>query len=167
MEQLDLFSWKGRKSMTRKPKGAQEWKIVSVRETSADQLPLCVQPDDAVNYWRKHIATASTFNPDVECFAALLLNTKLRIRGHHVVSIGTLNETVTHPREVFRAAVIAAAYGVVLMHNHPSGDPAPSDADLRSTKRLLETGTILQIRVLDHIIVGDTRHFSLREAGLL
>jgi DNA repair protein RadC len=120
-----------------------------------------MQPDDAVSYWRMHIATAPVFNADVECFVVLLLNVKQRIRGHHLVSIGSLNEAMTHPREVFRAAVIVAAFGVVLMHNHPSGDPTPSDTDLRITKRLVETGRVLGINVCDHIIVGNGRHFSL------
>jgi len=71
------------------------------------------------------------------------------------------------PREVFRAAVIGAAYGVVLMHNHPSGDPSPSEADIRMTKRLAESGRILGMEVLDHIIVGNDRHLSLRETGIL
>ncbi len=80
---------------------------------------------------------------------------------------GSLNETMAHPREVFRAAVIGAAFGVVLMHNHPSGDPSPSDADVRMTKRFAESGRILCIEVIDHIIVGSKRHLSLREAGIL
>jgi len=97
----------------------------------------------------------------------LMLNVRQRIRGHHLVSIGSLNETMAHPREVFRAAVIGAAYSVVLMHNHPSGDPSPSDADLRTTKRLAESGRILGIEVVDHVIVGSNRHLSLRETGIL
>lgn len=166
MTQLDLFAWRPAR---RKPKAnhAHEWKIVAVRETAAGSLPECTQPEDAVDYWRRHIATAPLFNPDVECFAVLLLNIKRRIRGHHLVSIGALNETVAHPREVFRAAVIAAAYSVVLMHNHPSGDPAPSEADLAATKRLMASGGILQIQVVDHVIVGEGRHLSLRAAGCM
>ena len=165
MTQLELFSWKPRKKRRAKSQGAQEWKIVSVRETAGIECPDCTEPKDAVRYWRRHIATASLFNPDVECFAVLLLNTKRRVRGHHLVSIGALNETMAHPREVFRAAVIGAAYGVVLMHNHPSGDPSPSDADVRMTKRFVESGRILCIEVLDHVIVGHQRHCSFREMG--
>lgn len=142
-----------------------EWKIVAVRETSPDEMPLCEMPEQAAAYWRDHIATAPVFNPDVECFAVLLLNTKHRIRGHHLISIGSLNETIAHPREVYRAAVIGAAYAVVLMHNHPSGDPNPSEADLRMTRQLEQAGHTLHIRVMDHIIVGYNRHCSLRELG--
>lgn len=167
MNQPELFSWRPHAKRRRKPKGACEWKIVAVRETAPNVQPDCITPADAVEYWRAHIPSAPHFNAEVECFVVLLLNTRKRIRGHHIVSIGALNETVAHPREVFRASVIGAAWGVVLMHNHPSGDPNPSDADIRTTRRLVDAGRILQIEVCDHIIVGDTRHISLREAGII
>jgi DNA repair protein RadC len=167
MEQLDLFAWQSRPVRKRKPRGACEWKIVALRETAPDELPPCESPEKAVEYWRRHIANGLQFNPDVECFAVLLLNTKKRIRGHHVVSIGSLNETVVHPRESFRAAVVGAAYAVVFMHNHPSGDPSPSQADLQVTRQLVEAGKALRIDVLDHIVVGYASHCSLREAGHL
>ena len=138
-----------------------------MRETATGNLPQCVTPLDAVEYWRAHITSAPHFTPDCECFVVLLLNVRLRIRGHHLVSIGSLTEAMACPREVFRAAVIGAAYGVVLMHNHPSGDPSPSEADIRMTKRLAEAGRILGMEVLDHIIVGNDRHSSLRETGVL
>lgn len=145
-----------------------EWKVVSVRECPApEDLSLVNTPTTAVAYWHAHIATAPHFSPDCECLAVLVLNTKLRVRGHHVVSIGGLNETQSHPREIFRVAIAAAGYSIVLMHNHPSGEPEPSDADRRLTKRVSEAGALLQIEVRDHIIVGHHRHFSFREAGML
>jgi hypothetical protein len=91
MSQLNLFSWRPRRGKTKRPKGAQEWKIVSVRETAPDMLPPCMKPEEAVAYWRQHIATAPLFNPDVECFAVLLLNIRNRIRGHHLVSFNSPN----------------------------------------------------------------------------
>ena len=167
MEQLNLFSWQPRRVQKKKAGGACEWKIVALRETAPDEFPVCAVPIDAVSYWREHIATTAHFNPEVECFAVLILNTKQRIRGHHLVSFGCLNQAMAHPREVFRAAVIGAAYGVVLMHNHPSGEVEPSSADVQTTKTLAEAGRILQIEVVDHIIVGHDRHCSFRETGLL
>ena len=169
MTQLDLLSWRprSRRRKSSKAKGAQEWKIVSLRETAPDVLPQCDIPQQAVDYWRAHIATAPHFNPDVECLAVLLLNVKMRVRGHHLVSIGSLNETVAHPREVFRAAVIAAAYAIVVMHNHPSGDPTPSQSDRQITKVFEEAGRILRINVTDHVIVGHEKYCSFKEAGLL
>lgn len=161
----ELFAWRPRR---RRAARAYEWKIVAVRECpSPDELPRCETPAEAVDYWRGNIATAPHFSAECECFAAVLLNTKMRVRGHHLVSIGSLNETMAHPREVFRAAVIAAAYAVVLIHNHPSGDPTPSDADRQMTKVIADAGRILRVNVTDHIIVGHDRHCSFREAGLL
>jgi len=167
MEQPELFAWKPRPVQKDETRGACEWKIVALRETAPDELPMCDVPVQAVSYWREHIATAAHFNSEVECFAVLLLNTKLRLRGHHLVSIGCLNEAMAHPREVFRAAVIGAAYGVVLMHNHPSGEVEPSSSDVRMTKLLVEAGRIVQIEVIDHIIVGHERHCSFRELGII
>ena len=167
MTQLDLLSWRPPPESPARTNGAHEWKIVSVRETAPETLPVCDIPQQAVDYWRAHIATAAHFNPDVECLAVLLLNTKLRVRGHHLVSIGSLNETVAHPREVFRAAVIAAAYAVIVMHNHPSGDPTPSQADRQITRVLAEAGRILRVQVTDHIIVGHAKYCSFRETGLI
>jgi DNA repair protein RadC len=148
--------------------GSCEWKIVAVREMPAPEKMLrCDTPEAAASYWQTHIATAPNFNPEVECFAVLLLNTRHRIRGYQIVSIGSLNETVVHPREVFRAAVISAAYAIVLMHNHPSGEPEPSSADIKVTRMFVEAGKLLRIEVLDHVIVGHQRHYSFREAGHL
>lgn len=166
--QLDLFSWQEQKVTEVAPQlSAAEWKIVCVRETASWRQSACSTPEEAVAYWRMHIATGLLFNPDVECFAVILLNTKYKIRGHHIVSVGALNEAMAHPREVFRAALIGAAYAVVCMHNHPSGDPTPSCADMNVTRALAETGRIVRVEVLDHIVVGAKTHYSMREAGVL
>lgn len=146
----------------------REWKVVGVGETPPpEEMSLINTPASAVEYWQKNIATMPYFNADCECLAVLLLNTKHRVRGHHLVSIGSLNETAAHPREIFRVAVAAAAYCVVLMHNHPSGEVEPSDTDRKLTKRIQEAGELLQIDVRDHVIVGHNRHFSFRDSGLL
>ena len=145
-----------------------EWKVVSVRECPAPEYMQHIgNPADAANYWRQHIATAPQFNPDVECIAVLLLNTRLRVKGHHIASVGTLNEAMASPREVFRVAVASASHAIVVMHNHPSGEPEPSEADRRFTRQLREAGTVLRIEVNDHVIIGHNRHFSFREAGML
>lgn len=129
-------------------------------------------PEYAASYWRDKLPSATWFDPEREMVIAVMLNTRLVATGHSLVSIGSINESVVHPREVFRAAVATGAYGVVLMHNHPSGDPSPSEADRRVTTRLREAGDILGIRLIDHVIIGDPQvapcgHFSFREAGLL
>ena len=95
----------------------------------------------------------------------LLLDTKHRLLRTTRVSVGTLDASVVHPREVFRAAVAAGAAAIVLFHNHPSGDPAPSDDDVALTKRLIRAGDLMGIVVLDHVIVAENSYASLRERG--
>lgn len=103
-----------------------------------------------------------------ENFVIVCLNTKNKIAGIHTVSIGTLNSSLVHPREVFKAAILNNASGIILLHNHPSGDPEPSREDIETTQRLITAGTILGIKVLDHIVIGDyQRYISFREQGLM
>jgi DNA repair protein RadC len=107
----------------------------------------------------------------VESFQVLLLNTRKRLIRVETVSGGLLDTLLVHPREVFRAAIAANAAGVVLVHNHPSGDPAPSDADIKTTRDLIRAGQLLKIEVVDHVIIGRTSaqrakdYSSLRELG--
>ena len=100
---------------------------------------------------------------DREHFVMIALDTKNKIIGFHVVSIGTLNETLTHPREIFKAAFMMNAARIILAHNHPSGDPTPSDLDIAITKRLCTAGRLLDVPVLDHIIVGEHRSVSFAD----
>lgn len=102
-----------------------------------------------------------------EHFKLILLNTRNRIIGISTVSIGTLDSNLVHPREVFKEAIAHSAASVVLAHNHPSGDPEPSEDDLIITKRLKEAGKILGIDVIDHIIISRNSFFSFKTKGLL
>src|ERR1700738_2128246 len=109
---------------------------------------------------------------DRESLRIVLLDTRFRLLAISEVSKGTLNESLAHPREIFKPAISHSAYAFVLVHNHPSGDPAPSDADLRLTRRVAECARMLQIQFLDHIILGSPRegqagYFSFKEAGIL
>lgn len=163
MEQLELFSTVRRRPSRRQP---QEWRVVSCRECpTPEQQQLCETPQEAADYWRSHVAGHPYFNPDCECFVTLLLTTRRRIRGHHLVAIGLVDGVQVHPREVFRAAIIGAAHAVIVMHNHPSGDPTPSFADLRVTRDLQQAGNLLKIEVLDHIIIGNPKFASLKQLG--
>ena len=103
---------------------------------------------------------------DREQFMILHLDIKNRVLKDEIVSIGALTGTIAHPREMFKSAVKESAYSVILVHNHPSGDPTPSDEDLRMTKRLLEAGEILGIKVLDHVIVGKEEWWSYTDHNL-
>jgi DNA repair protein RadC len=100
-----------------------------------------------------------------EMFIELCLDTKNQILKEEVISVGSLNANVVHPREVFKLALTESAAHIIVAHNHPSGDPTPSREDIEITKKLVETGTIMGITVLDHVIIGDGRHFSMKEAG--
>lgn len=102
-----------------------------------------------------------------EHFKLILLNTRNKIIGISTVSVGSLNASIVHPREVFKDAIIHNAYSVILVHNHPSGDPEPSEDDLTITKRLTEAGKILGIEVIDHIIIAKNGFFSFKEKGLI
>jgi len=102
-----------------------------------------------------------------EYFVVLLLDGKNRIILEEQISEGSLNQSIVHPREVYSRAVKESAAAVILVHNHPSGDPAPSREDREITRRLKEAGEVLGIRVLDHIIIGDGSYFSFVEQGLL
>lgn len=102
-----------------------------------------------------------------EYFKVLLLNTKNEIIMIENISIGGLNSSVVHPREVFCTAIKKSACSVIAVHNHPSGNPAPSQSDIDITRRLAEAGELLGIKVLDHLIIGDGVYVSLKETMLL
>jgi len=128
-------------------------------------MEICDTPQKAADYWRLNIATNPYFNPDCECFCVLLLNVRRRVKGHQMLTIGTMDTLLIHPREVFRGAVIANAAFIVLAHNHPSGEPQPSEADIRVTRDLIRAGQLMKIEVLDHVVIGNPSYCSLRELG--
>ena len=100
-----------------------------------------------------------------EVFAILCLTTKYQVIAYHEVGRGTLDSVLVTPREVFTAALLAHSAAIVAVHNHLSGDPTPSPDDLDVTRRLAAAGEVLGIPLLDHIIIGDGRYFSFKEAG--
>ena len=103
----------------------------------------------------------------VEQFGVVLLDTKHRVLRTTILSVGTLDASIVHPREVFREAASGGAAAIVLFHNHPSGDPTPSEDDVALTRRLARAGELMGIDVLDHLILADTRFYSIRESGKL
>jgi DNA repair protein RadC len=105
---------------------------------------------------------------DKEHFWALALNTKNHLLRTIEVSVGSLNASIVHPRELFKEAVAVSAASVVVVHNHPSGDATPSGADIQLTRRLVKAGDVIGIEVLDHVVIGDGgEHSSMRELGLM
>lgn len=103
----------------------------------------------------------------VEEFGVLILDTRHRLKKLQIISRGSLNGSLVHPREVFREAVSAQSAAIIVFHNHPSGDPTPSQEDLDLTRRLAESGRILGIEVLDHVVLGHGRYTSFKELALL
>ena len=104
---------------------------------------------------------------DREQFIIACLNTKNEPTNISVVSVGTLNKAIVHPREVFKTAILSNAASIMAFHNHPSGDTTPSQQDLQLTNRLYEAGELLGIKLLDHLIIGDGSFTSLKEKGYL
>lgn len=139
-------------------------KVTRVCEVPSSNVASASQ---ALAYWRDVITRQLWFDEDKEHLVALLLNTHCDVQGFSLISIGALHETVAYPREIFRAAVASSAYAIVLMHNHPSGDVQPSEADKVVTERCLACGHLLDVRLFDHIIVGGASTYSFRENGAL
>ena len=133
------------------------------RRASAIRLPRGAvrSPQDVADIFTQRLR-----HLDREYFWVVLLDTKNRIITAELISVGGLDAALVHPREIFKAAVRQSASSVILLHNHPSGDPTPSEADLECTRRLVAAGQVMAIDVLDHIIIGEDGYLSLREAGI-
>ena len=130
--------------------------------SEAVDRPTIKSPDDVVNLVAEEMRYL-----DREHFKTVLLNTKNHVLELYLVSVGSLNASLVHPRELFKRAVVKSAAGIILVHNHPSGDPEPSAEDKEITMRIIEAGEIIGIDVLDHIVIGDGKYVSLRQRGLM
>ncbi|WP_282142559.1 RadC family protein [Cytobacillus oceanisediminis] len=119
-------------------------------------------PEDGANYVMHDMRFLSQ-----EHFVCLYLNTKNQVLHKQTIFIGSLNASIVHPREVFKEAFRRSAASIICIHNHPSGDPTPSREDIEVTKRLAESGKIIGIEVLDHLIIGENKFVSLKEKGYL
>jgi DNA repair protein RadC len=119
-------------------------------------------PDESARYLLPRYSSRP-----VETFGLLALDVRQRLRREAVISVGCLTSSLVHPREVFKEAIEARAAGLVLFHNHPSGDPEPSAEDLSLTRRLASAGSLLGIQVLDHLVLGAGRYVSLKERGVV
>ena len=117
-------------------------------------------PQEVFNYTRQRLKENTQ-----EQFLVLLLGTKNQLLKDELVSLGTLNSSIIHPREIFKSAIKESAHTIILVHNHPSGDPAPSAEDEEVTERLSACGKLLNIKVIDHVILGKTTYYSFKEEG--
>lgn len=130
--------------------------------SAIQERPVVRSPKDAADYMMEQLRYLKK-----EHFVCLFLDTKNRIIAEETLSVGTLNASLVHPREVFRAAIKCSSASVICVHNHPSGNPAPSPEDIQLTRRLVEAGELVGIDVLDHIVIGDLQYVSLKEQGLM
>ena len=129
---------------------------------AAQARPQCASPRDAARQLIPEFGAAP-----VEQFGVLLLDTRHRVLKTKILSVGTLDASVVHPREVFREAVAGGAAALILFHNHPSGNPTPSRDDVELTRRLAAAGELMGIVVVDHLVLTDTRYCSFKETGRL
>jgi DNA repair protein RadC len=130
------------------------------------EKPELSNPHRVYNHIRKLIYIQDRVDREKEHFFVILLNTRNKVKCVDLISLGTVNASLVHPREVFRRAIREGAASILLAHNHPSGLTEPSEEDLKITKRLVEVGKIVGIEVIDHIIVGH-KEFSFKERGLI
>lgn len=139
-------------------------KLAVVRETTDTELLSVSSSADVATL---PFVKDELLHSDREKFLCLHLNTKNAVMSYEVVSIGTLNSTSVHPREVFKAAILSNSAAIIVVHNHPSQNPTPSAEDISLSKRLAKAGNLLGIELLDHVIVCETSFVSLREKGLM
>jgi DNA repair protein RadC len=155
--------------------------LPGVGPAAASRVLACLEMSRRASVWRtgprKSVSTPEDVvalcwpqmrGSDREHFWALALNTKNQLLRVVEISVGSLNASIVHPRELYKEAVRLSAASVVVVHNHPSGDPTPSGADIQLTRRLVKAGDVLGIELLDHVVIGDGgEHSSLRELGLM
>ncbi len=147
-----------------------EFRVLTLRELP-DEDSKCDDPAKAAAYWHRMIETDDRHNPEVESLYGLCLSVRRIVTGYFLVAQGIQDTILAHPREVYRPALIGGASAIVLMHNHPSGDPTPSEGDVRVTRDMIRAGQLLKVDCLDHVIIGRvsaerTKDFcSLRELG--
>lgn len=137
-------------------------RVIREREIQYNpRVPNVSTPENAIS-----AAQAVLKDADRECLIVLLLDTRHKLIGCNIASIGTLDSSLAHPREIFKAAILANAKAIVLCHNHPSGEATPSPEDIRLTQKVIDAGHILGLPLLDHVIIGDAgRYTSLRQTN--
>jgi len=145
-------------------------KLVTLNDAGPEARPTITTPSDVMRNWHALLIGCSVFESTREQAFAILLNTRRRLIGVHLIAVGSVDTLLITPSQVFRAAVAANASAIILIHNHPSGDPSPSDGDINVTRTLIKAGSILKVELLDHIVIGTEEstpvsYKSLRELG--
>lgn len=132
-----------------------------IKDEKIEESPYVSCPQDVVNLVMEDMRSY-----DREHFKSILLNTKNKVLAMETISIGSLNSSLAHPREIFKNAIKRSAASIILIHNHPSGDPEPSREDIHLTKELLKVSEILKIKIFDHVIIGNGRYYSMKENNI-
>lgn len=147
---------------------------VSYNQIGSVQVDALDTPEKAAEYLNNALSNSDNFSPDQECFVVISCDRKNKPIAFKIVTVGTATAALVHPREVFREAIRNNASAIIVAHNHPSGDPGPSSADIQVTRMLREASKVIDIHLLDHIILGDCNddprgigHYSFSEAGLI
>lgn len=125
-----------------------------------------LNPGAVIDLLKRILRKEDRLSRDKEHFWVIIVDTRNRVKFVELVSMGTMNSSLVHPREIFRRAIRRGASSIILGDNHPSGNPEPSEEDLRITRRLVEAGKIIGIEVLDHVVIGSSG-FSFKERGLI
>lgn len=144
----------------------EKLQIVSIRMVKEKELEVNFKNVNSPEY-AKEIIKEFIGDMDREYLAVICLDVKNKITSITANSIGSLNSSIVHPREVFKTAILSNSASIIIGHNHPSGDPTPSEEDINVTYSLKEGGRILGIELLDHIIIGDNEYVSLKEKGII
>lgn len=149
-----------------KKEPAKRINVVSIKMVKESSILYYIRriqaPKDAVELGKRFLEES-----DREQLLVCCLDAKNQPTALNVVSVGNLNTSLVHPREVFKPAILSNSASIILFHNHPSGDPIPSNEDKLITERLRESGEILGIKLIDHIIIGDNSYYSLKEKGII
>jgi len=150
----------------------QDFKTVPVETSPRMTFYGADCPEKVYEFYKKVVETDPGYELEKEHVIVICLNTRLNVTGWHMVSIGSLSECTCHPREIIRPVIVRCSHAFILCHNHPSGDPSPSQADEQVTRRIKDAAEILCITFMDHCIIGTPEtgrspYFSFREAGLV
>lgn len=151
--------------------GGEEFKVQRLQDAPFLSPPTITTPQAVADYIEPRLAESLRHNADCETMAVIAVNTRRQAIGWNVVSNGTLDTLLVHAREIFKYAIVLNAAALIIVHNHPSGDPTPSEADIKITRDLIRAGQLLKIEVLDHVILGRASAqrpkswASLRELG--
>jgi DNA repair protein RadC len=158
----------------RAERAVYEIRVVRALAVREDAPTMLNRAELVASFWREYIETAQWFDSEKECVVVFALDRKNRLIGYNLVSLGSVSASICHPREVLRPVIVAAGSVFIMAHNHPSGDPVPSSADVQLTRQIREAAKAVDIPILDHVIVGRASvdpmgrgFYSFREAGLI